>query len=68
MPNITINLNKDNVKAVDKACEKEKLSRYAFCKKAVLEKLEKGDEPVEREGKNDSGVKEGRQRTLAVGY
>ena len=54
MKNVTISLSEDLVHVLDSLCEDCNLSRYAFAKEALLEKIEKHtkneSEKQEKEG------------------
>ena len=70
---VTTFLNTAQHEMVDKAAQKLKISKYKLLRESLLAYckacLEDGEEENERQnGKNDSGIEEGRQRSLAVSY
>ena len=70
MKNVTITLSNDLVQVLDNLCEDCNLSRYAFTKEALLEKIERHSKnDIEEQEKKDPGKtvdavsKEGRSET-----
>ena len=63
MKNVTITLSNDLVQALDSLCENCNLSRYAFTKEALLEKIERHSKIEIEKQEKESSEKEGNDNT-----
>jgi predicted transcriptional regulator len=57
MKNVTISLSNDLVQVLDNLCKDCDLSRYAFAKEAILEKIERHSKNVSHKEEKESSKK-----------